>query len=195
MIGSGLYQANEYDLAAGAFKQGAEASPKDRDAVEMWTRSLQLSLTTLDGDATPEQLQGVITAAEQWAALDPNSRIGHLILVSAVNELEQLDLGTEGDSRTAELLAQIETLNVGLIDLQMQRQPSGGASLLGEIENLKADPGTLVTIEFTFYDLTGNALGTSTVQVSTGLKDARTPFQAVFDSEQQVDGYTYTLSM
>jgi tetratricopeptide (TPR) repeat protein len=188
MIGVGLYQASEYDLAAGAFRRGAEAAPKDRDAVEMWTRSLQLSLATGDGDGTPEQLQEVITAAEQWTALDPNGRMGILILAQTVNKA--------GDEpRTVELLGQIEDLNVGLIDLQLQRQSSGGASLQGDIENLKADPGTLVTIEFTFYDRPGNALGTSIVQVSTGLKDARTPFQTVFDSEQQVDGYTYALSM
>lgn len=188
MIGSGLYQANEYDLAAGAFKRGAKVAPKDRDAVEMWTRSLQLGLTTGGDDGTPEQLQEVITAAEQWTALDPNGRVGLLILAQTVNKAGD-------ESRTVELVEQIEALNVGLIDLQLERQFSGGASLQGDMENLKADPGTLVTIEFTFYDLAGTALGTSTVQVSTGLKEARTPFQAVFDSEQQVDGYTYTLSM
>jgi tetratricopeptide (TPR) repeat protein len=188
MIGIGLYQANEYGLAAGAFKGGVEIASKDRDAVEMWTRSLQLSLTTGGGDETPEQTQEVVTAAEQWTALDPNNRVGLLILAQAVNKA--------GDEpRTIELVEQIEALNVGLIDLQLERQFSGGASLRGDIENLKADPGTLVTIEFTFYDLAGNTLGTSMVQVSTGLKDARTPFQTVFDSEQQVDGYTYTLSM
>ncbi len=188
MIGTGLYSASDYDLAAGAFKRGAEISPKDRDALEMWTRSLQLALTTAGEDGTPEQLQEIITAAEQWTALDPNGRIGFLILAQTVNKA--------GDEpRAVELLGQIEALTVGLVDLQLQRQPSGGASLLGDIQNLQADPGTLVTIEFTFYDLAGNTLGTSTAQVSTGLKDARTPFQTQFDSEQQVDGYTYTLSM
>ena len=188
LIGSGLYQANEYDLAAGAFKRGAEAAPKDRDAVEMWTRSLQLVLTKGGGEATPEQLQEVITAAEQWTALDPNGRVGLLILAQNVNKA--------GDEpRTVELVGQIEALNVALLDLQLRRQPSGGASLLGDVENLKADPGTPVTIEFTFYDRAGNALGSQTVQVSTGLKDARTPFQTVFDSDQQVDGYTYIVSM
>ena len=188
LIGSGLYQANEYDMAAGAFKRGTEAAPKDRDAVEMWTRSLQLGMTTGGADATPEQLQEVITAAEQWTALDPNGRVGLLILAQTVNEAGDED-------RTIELVGQIEALNVALIDLQLQRRPDGGATLMGYIENLKADPGTPVTIEFTFYDLAGTTLGSETVQVSTGLKDARTPFQCVIDSDQQVDGYTYTLSM
>ena len=82
MIGSGLYQANEYELSAVAFKRSVDISPKDRDAVEMWTRSLQLGMTTGGADATPEQLQEVITAAEKWTALDPNGRAGLLILGS-----------------------------------------------------------------------------------------------------------------
>ena len=99
------------------------------------------------------------------------------------------------EDRTVELIEQIEALNVGLIDLQLDRSSSGGATLMGDIENLKADPGTPVTIEFTFYDLADNTLGNETVQVSTGLKDARTPFQCVINSDQQVDGYTYIVSM
>ena len=186
LIGSGLYQAREYEMAAGAFRRAAEVAPKDRDAVEMWTRSLQLGMTTGGADATPEQLQEVITAAEKWTALDPNGRVGLLILAQTVNKAGDED-------RTVELVGEIEALNVGLIDLQLQRQPSGGATLTGDIENLKADPGTPVTIEFTFYDLAGNTLGSETVRVSTGLKDARTPFQCVITSDQQVDGYTYTV--
>jgi len=187
LIGSGLYQANEYEMATGAFKRGADMSPKDRDAVEMWTRSAQLGMTTGDGDPTPEQLQAVISAAEQWVSLDPNGRIGVLILAQNVNKAGD-------EARTVELVQQIEELNVGMIDMLLERRPGGGATLIGDIENLKVDPGTLVTIEFTFYDRAGNALGTQTVQVSTGLKDARTPFQVAFSSDQQVDGYTYTLS-
>ena len=190
LIGSGLYQANEYQLSAVAFKRSTEISSKDRDSFEMWTRSLQLELTTGGGDAepTPEQLQEVITAAEQWTALDPNGRIGLLILAQTANKAGDED-------RTVELVQQIEELNVGMIDMLLERRPSGGATLIGDIENLKADPGTSVTIEFTFYDRAGTVLGTQSVQVGTGLKDARTPFQAVFDSDQTVDGYTYTVSM
>ena len=188
LIGSGLYQANEYEMAAGAFRRATEVAPMDRDAVEMWTRSLQLGMTTGGTDATPEQLQAVITAAEKWTALDPNGRVGLLILAQTVNKAGDED-------RTIELVGQIEALNVGLIDLQLERSPSGGATLMGDIENLKADPGTPVTIEFTFYDLAGNTLGSETVRVSTGLKDARTPFRCVISSDQQVDGYTYTVSI
>ena len=188
LIGSGLYQATEYELSAVAFKRGADISPKDRDAFEMWTRSLQLGLTTGGADPTPEQLQDVITAAEQWTALDPNSRVGLLILAQTVNKAGDED-------RTAELIQQIEALNVGMVDMLLERRPSGGATLMGDIENLKADPGTPVAIEFTFYDRAGNTLGSETVRVSTGLKDARTPFQCSFSSDQQVDGYTYTVSL
>ena len=187
-VGSGLYQANEYEMAAGAFRRGAELAPKDRDAVEMWTRSLQLSLTTGGDDATPEQLQEVIAAAEKWTALDPNGRVGLLILAQTANKAGDED-------RTVELVSQIEALTVGLIDLQLQRGSSGGATLMGDIENLKADPDIPVTIEFTFYDLAGNTLGSETVRVSTGLKEARTPFQCVISSDQEVDGYTYTVSL
>ena len=185
-IGSGLYQANEYESAAVAFKRSADMSPMDRDSNEMWTRSLQLGLTTGGTDPTPEQLQDVITAAEQWTALDPNGRVGFLILAQTVNKAGDED-------RTVELVQQIEALNVGVIDMLLERRTSGGATLIGDIENLKVDPGTPVTIGFTFYDRMGTELGTQTVQVSTGLKDARTPFQAVFSSDQQVDGYTYTV--
>ena len=186
MIGSGLYQANEYVMAAAAFKRSTEISLKDRDSFEMWTRSLQLGLTVGDAEETPERLQEVITAAEQWTALDPNGRVGLLILAQTANKAGNED-------RTIELVQRIEALNVGVIDLLLERNANGGATLIGDIENLKADPGTPVTVGFTFYDRVGTELGTQTVQVSTGLKDARTPFQAVFSSDQQVDGYTYAV--
>ena len=114
-----------------------------------------------DEETPAAELQGLIGVAEQWITLDPNSRSGYLILVQAVNK-------TGDEDRTQELIQHIGTLEVGVLDLVLQRIPEGGAIVSGSLENIKADPGMSVTLVFTFYDQAGNALGTQTTQVRAG---------------------------
>lgn len=187
-FGSGLYQVNEYRMAADVFKRGADAAPKDRDAIEMWARSVLLAVSDGGVEATPEEAQEVMDAAERWIELDPYGRDGFVILTRFVN--------TAGDEpRTVELITKVDAMTVVVRDLLLQRDADGGADVVGMLMNVKADPGTPVTMVFTFYDQAGNALGTQTTMVTAGAVDTSTDIELRFDSDSQVDGYGYTLSM
>jgi tetratricopeptide (TPR) repeat protein len=185
-IGVGYYQLQRYADAARAFQRGSSMATKDRDALEMWVRSIQIQHQRDSTLATPASVRELIGAGERWVALDPNARIGYAILTQAVYK-------SGDEAKTAELLEKSGALKVGVADLVMQRSPNGGAVIVGDIENLT------VTLNFTFYNAQGNAIGTQSTQVNTGAMGssgnpgARTPFRVTFTSDAQVDGYSYTL--
>jgi tetratricopeptide (TPR) repeat protein len=190
-IGIGLYTIDKFTEAADAFKKGTMGSPKDRDAFEMWARTLQLANNRAGTEPTPEQLAELTKAAEGWVALDPSSRVGYLILAQTVNK-------AKNEARVAELVQKMEAITVGVSDLQLRRNPDGGASLSGTLENYKANQGTVATLTFTFFDKSGATLGTQSVQSMTGAPSAEAPgkstFNVTFNSDKQVDGYSYTVS-
>jgi tetratricopeptide (TPR) repeat protein len=191
-IGIGYYQMQRYADAARTFQRAATMASKDRDALEMWARSIQIQHQRDSTTATPASVQELIGAAERWIALDPNARIGYAILTAAVYR-------TGNEDRTADLLEKTQAIKVAVAELALQRNPEGGATVTGDIENMTADPGTRANLTFTFYDRQGNAIGTQTASVQAGAAGtggnpgARTPFRVTFTSDQQVNGYSYTL--
>jgi tetratricopeptide (TPR) repeat protein len=187
-IGTGLYSIDRFAEAAGAFRKAAEAAPKDRDAFEMWARTLQLDLNRTGSEPSATRLAELMTAAQGWLALDPHSRVGMLILAQTTNK-------AKNEALTNELVRKMDALAIGVTDLQLRRLPEGGATLSGAIENYKASPGTQLTLTFTFFDKAGNALGTEQARVATGARDAKNTFSVRFSSDRQVDGYTYSMPM
>lgn len=177
-IGIGFYQGADYERAAEAFSQAAEGNPMDRDALEMWTRSLQI-------DSVHAEVPDV---AERWIELDPNSQNALLIYAQSANQM--------GDGQLAgELVQRIENLEVSVDELQMRRYPSGGAQVTGTVSNEDLSAGTSVTLTFTFYSIDGAELGTVDHTISLGEQGMSELFQVEFDSTQQVGGYGYTLSV
>lgn len=177
-IGIGFYQGRDYERAAEAFGQAAEANRMDRDALEMWTRSLQIDSVYA---AVPD-------VAERWIELDPNSQNALLIYAQSANQM--------GDGQLAgELVQRIEDLEVSVDELQMRRYPSGGAQVTGTVSNQDLSAGTSVTLTFTFYSVDGAQLGTVDHTMSVGEQGMSELFQIEFDSTQQVGGYGYTLSV
>ena len=185
-VGVGYYNMQRYADAQRAFEMGAEAAPMDRDAIEMLTRSVQLQHQRDSTVVTPAALEQLKAVAERWIALDPNSRIGHVILTAAANQ-------SGDEQRTTELIMKMEALAFNVADLQMIRNLSGGATVTGDVQNLKGAPGTPVTLNFTFYNARGNAIGTQSARVTLGAAESRTPLQVTLNSDQQVDGYGYTI--
>ena len=127
-------------------------------------------------------------AAERWAALDPYNQNALLILAQSVNQ--------EGDGqRAAELVAQIEGLEVTINDLQLTRM-QGGASVSGTVANKNLDAGATVTLTFTFFDSGGNSVGTASQAVNVGEVDQPVSFQVDFSgATAAVNGYNYTLTV
>jgi tetratricopeptide (TPR) repeat protein len=173
-IGVGFYQVDDYGRAAEAFGQAAERSRMDRDAIEMWARSLQLD----------SAYAAVPSVAERWVELDPASQIAITVLAQAVN--------AAGDvARAGEIIRRVDTLPVTVDDLQMRRF-DGGAQVSGAVSNKTLQQGSTVTLAFTFYNDAGNQIGTATQQVRVGAPGMSEVFQVEFQSTQPVGGYGYT---
>ena len=173
-IGVGFYQASDYERAADAFGESAEMSRMDRDAIEMWARSLQLD----------SAYAAVPPVAERWLELDPASQIAITVLAQAVN-------ATGDAARAGEIIRRVDALPVTVNDLQMRRF-EGGAEVTGSVSNLTAEQGSRVTLEFTFYGPSGERLGTASQEVPIRAPGMSEVFQVEFSSEQPVAGYGYT---
>lgn len=193
MIGAGYYDLEDYRAAADVFKKTTQTAVKDRDAYEMWARSVVLSSTKGGGTATPAQLQELVDATTGWTALDPNSRVGLTLLTKALNDLDQAAKGNE-------IFAKLNDLTVTVGDLQLRREATG-ATVTGTLENMKADQGKPVNVTVTFYDKAGTALGEKSVTVLTGAKPAspadqpgHTPINVTFQTDKKVDGFSYTVT-
>lgn len=175
-IGVGFYQSSDYTRSAAAFGRAAEVSVNDRDAIEMWARSLQLESNHAD----------IPAVAERWIDLDPNSQNAYLIMAQAVN--------SNGDSQAAGQFVQtVDGLDVTVNDLQLQRFGNGGGQVSGSIINKKLSDGDQVEIRFTFYATDGAPIGSVTESVSVGQTDMAAVFQIQFDSAEEVGGYGYEI--
>jgi tetratricopeptide (TPR) repeat protein len=176
-IGVGFYQGSAYDRAAATFRRAAEQNQYDRDAVELWARSLALD----------EAFEAVPQAADHWVRLDPSSQTAHLILAQAVN--------ANGDTeRTGEVVRQMEALEVDVTNLSLRRFEGGGGEIRGSMTNKTHAAGTAITITFTFYSDSASPLGTSRASVTMGETDMAELFVLEFDSTEEVGGYTYEIT-
>ncbi len=177
-IGVGFYQSSDYELAVEAFSQSANASVNDRDALEMWARSLQLD----------SAYAAVPPVVDRWTDLDPYSGFAWLILAQAANQLEDA-------ARTQQAIQTVDGLEVNVNDLTMRRSAAGGAMVSGSVINKTLDPGASVTLRFTFYRNDGTPMGSVTESVSVGAVDMAQTFTVQFDSAEQVGGYGYELTV
>lgn len=174
-IGVGFYNASDYGRAAEAFGRGVGISSRDRDGIEMWARSLQL-------DSAYTEVPAV---ARRWAELDPSNQNAIIILAQAIN--------FGGDAQAAAAaMRQMESLLVTVDDLELRRGV-GSAVVSGSVANRSLQPGDRVTLTFTFYTDSGQALGTATHTATVQGVGEKQVFQVEFQSTQPVGGYGYAL--
>lgn len=177
-IGVGFYQARDYTQATRAFSGAARASVNDRDALEFWTRSMQLD----------EAYTDIPAVAQRWIELDPYSQNAYLILAQAAN--------IEGDTETTQVaIRRIEELEVTIDQIQIQRFGAGGGVVSGSLMNKKLDQGASVTLRFTFYNPAGDAIGSVTESVTLGAQEMAEVFTVQWDSGEQIGGYGYELTI
>jgi tetratricopeptide (TPR) repeat protein len=175
-IGVGFYNNEDYTRAAEAFERAADSSPRDRDAIEMWARSLHLD----------SAFTAVPPVAERWLELDPASQIGLSVWAQATNNA--------GDPQAAaEIMRRVEDLTVIVDDLEMRR--GGNTAIVnGSVANRSLNPGDRVTLTFTFYNTSGQALGTATHQATLGAVGEKQVFQLEYQASQPVGGYSYQVA-
>jgi tetratricopeptide (TPR) repeat protein len=177
-VGVGFYQAEDFASAARGFSEAANQNARDRDAVEMWARSLQL-------DSLWAEIPAV---AQRWVELDPYSQSGWAILAQAAN--------ANGDAETTQqAMNAIQGLEVSVDQLELQRFGDGGGVVGGSLVNKTLEAGASVTLVFTFYGTAGDSLGTASATVSLGEPDTAQFFEVEFDSTETVGGYSYELTV
>jgi len=177
-IGVGFYSANDYPNAVRAFSAAVDLHSTDRDALEMWARSLLLD----------ELFPDIPPVAERWVELDPYSQNGWLMWAQAANQA--------GDTEaTQQAMGTAQELEVSLDQLQMQRFGNGGARVSGSVINKTLEAGASVSLVFTFYGDGDAPLGTVSTSVTVGDADMSEIFDAQFDSAEMVWGYSYELTI
>jgi tetratricopeptide (TPR) repeat protein len=173
-MGAGYYQASDYSQAAEAFGKDVQASPMDRDGLEMWARSLQL-------DSAFAQVPPV---AQRWLDLDPASQIAITVLAQATN-------ATGDTQRAGQIIRQADALQITVNDLEMRRDGGGGVTVNGTVTNKTLMQGATVNFTFTFYNEAGTSIGTAQQSVQVGAPGINRPLQVEFNSDQDVGGYGY----
>lgn len=177
-IGIGFYTANDYVNAVRAFSGVVEQNPHDRDALEMWARSLLLD----------EAFADIPPVAEQWVELDPYSQNGYLIWAQAANK--------NGDTETTQqVMGTAQELEVSVDQLQLQRFGGGGARVSGSVINKTLEAGTPVTLRVTFYGEGDAPIGSVTSTVSVGDAEMAEIFDVEFASAETVLGYGYEVTI
>lgn len=187
-IGVGFYQLDDYEGAIDAFRTAAEMAPMNRDALEMWARSIvERYPATEDADPPPPgALEAAAAAAERWLELDPANRFAHLILAQTVNRMGD-------DTRAGQLVQAVEALDVAVTSISLQRYPDGGGIVAGTLENVSLEAGSTVTMNFEFYNASGSVVGTEQAQVVMPAAGGSQSFQIEYSGPQMVDGYGYTI--
>ncbi len=187
-IGVGRYQSEDYAGAAQAFERAFGTSVNDRDALELYGRSMMLAWPGGEGAEAPPEgaLEQVIAQAERWKVLDPANRNAYLIVAQTANRI--------GDSDAARANVEaIEGLAFLVDGLQIQRDPSGGGLIVGSITNQSLDPGAPIALEFTFYDAAGTAFDTRTVSIRAPEQGQTAELRIDLLSDQKIHGYGYAI--
>jgi tetratricopeptide (TPR) repeat protein len=146
-IGVGLYQVDEFEGAADAFRRARQVVPNHRDVTFNLAQTLYLM--------------------EAWEELDTIS--AHLLEIDALNELAyrfranallQLDRSDEA----MDVYTTGEDLPIVLDEVALR---ADGADLVlgGQLSNHGAPAGTQVRLRFTFYEMNGSELGTEEATV------------------------------
>jgi len=177
-IGVGFYQADDYGNAVRGFSGAAEQNPRDRDALEMWARSLQLD--SIYAEVPP--------VARRWVELDPNSQSGWAILAQAAN------FGDDTET-TQEAMTAIQELECTVEQLGLQRLGEGGGIVRGTVVNKTLEVGTSVTLRLTFYGTDGDSVGSSSETISVAEAGTPQPLEAQVDATETVGGYSYELTI
>jgi tetratricopeptide (TPR) repeat protein len=172
--GVGLYQIENYPVAADAFRRAAEMNPFNRDARLNLAQTLSIS----------ERFDELIPAARDLIEVDPRNALGWIFLTRALSELDRTEEANAVFTEYQEIGYEIE-------DLNMRPDPNGGATFSGSLKNTGLEPGTRISLRFHFGGTEGTEIGTVDVNVQAPAVDQFQVFQGEFVSAEQVTGYKY----
>ena len=148
-------------------------SPMYRDALQNLAQTL----------SQMENYEAQVLQTARIIELDPFNDYVYLMHATALAQL-----GREEEYIAASNVMQ--ALPFVVDQLQLQPLPSG-ARVVGVAVNKALDPGTTITLQFTFYDNSGNPVGTGDVEVTLSDPDVSHQFDILFEGGMQILGYGY----
>ena len=171
--GVSLYQAERFEQAAVGFTKALERAPMYRDAVQNLAQCFNAM----------EDYEAQVPYSERLLELDPYNEYGYRMHIRALVQV----------GRRADGIAVLDIMReLPFVTDNFQLQPmNAGASISGTVINKTLEPGTTITLRFTFYDNDGNPLGTEDTEVTISDPEVGHIFQLSFDAEMQVLGYSY----
>jgi tetratricopeptide (TPR) repeat protein len=174
-VGVALFQGENYEQSAEAFRRYTEIQPNSRDGWYNFANALYAQ----------NAWRPLVDVATRLVQLDPLNENSALILARAHRETGQ-------NQRALQALQANEAHPVHIEDLEF-RPAQQRAVVRGRVAGASASPGTPVQLRFTFYGEGGATVGT---QTGTGTAPARgqsTTFEAVHEGAQQAVTYRYEL--
>ncbi len=175
VTGIGLYNAENYSMAAQAFGRSYELIPESRDALYNYAQALYLA----------GELDELYPAAVSLVEMDPYN--------NNVYRLMAQGLMAQGDTAEAARILEEEmaTLEFEIDGTMLQPFGGGGGVVNGELLNHSLDEGGSVDIRVFFYGPGGIEIGTQDVSVPVPAAEMREVFRVEFDSDQDVVAYRY----
>ena len=207
-IGIGLFRAQDFAQAAAAFGRVVMLNPVAHEALYNLGQALYAQAGGLETDrdaatgTRAEELtaelrelnQSLRQSAEQLLALDPTNRNAMMMLAQAQRSLAELGAG-DATALRGEALATLErhaALPFEVTNIQVI-PGDGTLQVVGSIVNLKAEPGSQLTVRFSTIDKDGNELTGEDITVTAPEVDATTNFQATLTNPAEAAGWKYVV--
>jgi tetratricopeptide (TPR) repeat protein len=174
-VGVALFQGENYEQAAEAFRRYTQVQPNSRDGWYNYANALYAQ----------NSWGPLVEVATRLVALDPLNENSALILARAHREAGQ-------NQRALQALQANEAHPVHIEDLEFRPAPDR-AVVRGRAAGASAAAGSAVQLRFTFYGEGGATVGTQTVTVTAPAQGQSTSFEAVHEGAQQAVTYSYEL--
>ncbi len=174
ITGIGLYNLEEYSMAAEAFRRSTEVNPMSRDGAYNYAQSLFLA----------EEFEHLHQAGMALIELDPQNPNAYLLAGQGL-------LNTGNEDEAIEVSNQLEDLTFEVVDPTLQPIAGGGAEIRGAVKNKSLDVGTPITLRIHFTAPDGTEVGTRDMTVQAGAVDADVAWNVQMDTDADILGYWY----
>ena len=175
VTGIGLYNAENYSMAAQAFGRSYELIPESRDALYNYAQALYLA----------GELEELYPAAVSLAEMDPYNNNVYRLLAQG--------LMAQGDTAAAARVLEedMSALEFEIDGTILQPYGGGGGVVNGELLNHTLDEGGSVDIRVFFYGPDGIEVGVQDISVPVPAADMREVFRVELDTDQDVVAYRF----
>lgn len=174
-VGVALFQAENYEQSAAAFRRYTEVQSNSRDGWYNYANALYAQ----------NLWRELVPVAERLVRLDPLNENSALILARAYRETGQ-------NQQALRTLQGNEAHPVHVEDLEF-RSGTQRSIVSGRVTGNQAAAGSPVQLRFTFYGETGQTLGTETVTVTAPSKGSSAPFEVAHANATPAVTYSYEL--